>query len=72
MATTILRFQNSDVDSSSSDDDLQEGTRKRKKKIVWNFTRDHECTLEDYLGAVPKFDYREFVTMFRNIDLQKL
>jgi hypothetical protein len=60
------------VDSSSSDDDLQEGTRKRQKKIVWNYIRAHECTLEDYQGAVPKFDYREFVTMFRNIDLQKL
>lgn len=65
MATAIVQLQNSDVDSSSSVDDLQEGTRKRKKKIVWNYTRAHECILEDYLGAVPKFDFREFVTMFR-------
>jgi hypothetical protein len=41
MATTILQLQNSDVGSSSSVDDLQEGTRKRKKKIVWNYTRAH-------------------------------
>jgi hypothetical protein len=34
MATAIVQLQNSDVDSSSSVDDLQEGTRKRKKKIV--------------------------------------
>jgi hypothetical protein len=65
MVTAIVQLQNSDVDSSSSVDDVKEGTRKRKKKIVWNYTRAHECTLEDYLGAVPKFDFREFVTMFR-------
>jgi hypothetical protein len=65
IATATLQLQNSDVDSSSSDDDLQKGKRKHQKKIIWDYTRAHECILEDYLGAVPKLDFGEFTTMIR-------
>jgi hypothetical protein len=56
---------------SYNDYDLLEGTRKQMKKIIWNFTKAHECILEDYLGVVPMFDFREFVFEYPRQDFNK-
>lgn len=37
----------------------------RSKRTEYDYTRALQCVQEDYLGPVPRFDWKEFITMFR-------
>ena len=37
----------------------------RGTKMQYDHSRALKCVQEDYLGSVPRFDWEEFITMFR-------
>ena len=37
----------------------------RKTRTKYDHARAHKCVMDDYLGPVPRFDFKEFVSMFR-------
>ena len=40
-------------------------TKRRKPKTKYDHARAHKSVMDDYLGPVPRFDFKEFVSMFR-------